>query len=1197
MYLDYVQISDVDFDDMQNPSILTWNNGRSRGTIDLMLGSNNAFGIIDIKRWCPTYDPDHRQTYSKHYALSFQLRPSNYLVSMTTADECGAYVTSVHGETVLRWNADSPQWESAQWVPNLLNITYGLRSSMISGGQATRDVDVSFTDNHSGAKWNPILGDFSVQLTSGSALVFSLNSGVEPPRQNPYFPYKLSLKFDPEGNNFNGAFLSGQGVVYGINGEVSYPAIVGIYNVRFTDQSTTTIGIAGGHLFLDGVQVVISAQKGNGITWTLRDGEMLDSNLFRTGQIVFSENGDHIVHGTGIDGGERITVFNDPLCEISTPEGYYFDDNEKSMQPPTADEAYSEDDLHLQDLLTMSQFVLNGDSYEDEIQMQSMLDLMGILQYHMDPDLREKYVSVKPVDIDPTVRAIAGMQGTNGTDARAWYRELSIAYITASLAATDDPFASFLNANRASKWLKYKVGSSDVYQAQSPKLYRNRYLQKYDKMGDFINDQLYHPTKHASDIKEYKQQWLDQVRADIENETMLLDVEKTINDLCDRALNGQHWAFIYFAMITQPSSLRTMQMIAELPSHGGAEYSRRIQEHCAVLIALDQTSTFLHQYVKIMQNFQLTSIIPRLLDYSGNMNDFTDAVSHILMEFIQMYGSDDDPGVRLVADELHDALDMGQIRLIIAATRKIAGTVSGIYGWEIIAQKLEESPELKKWSGRVVRIVAIAGSVCAYVGFIMSAQGWDKMDAAARVGLIVGGTTMVIQMIFNILKRGVALKEVWNDMSIKWFRIDMILGDDVLLQASTKSLKGFKRWLLGGEEVATISTEAAEVVEAVESRKVITGVFGKNLSTFWATRIAAVLSIINIVLMSINMAKGGMDDLQLAENSLFMISTCLDLIATIGTWAVTDGILATVFGSMGPLAIGVAFIGAILMIVEISKPLKGPIQMFAEGAANDAGFYMAHQSAVDYFEVYQIEGRPQRLRLALFMPGKSTCLYMGNEGDVGVGEFDYSGKSAFFLVTDNNGYSTVSTVIEHCDQTYSYKLVMDQDGRIAGLSTANNSYHLWAAEMQSNPAKEDRHLKSAMFTLYNVGYMKEFAQKLYLSTDGLRIQGSLNPLLWELAMESLAPGTLHADDIQLYTFQRDEVFRPSIFQVGSQPIRWTLSPDLPDFMSFDEVTGVISQMPGVAPTIRENESYHITVMNSFGTSEADFNMNITVNEF
>ena len=710
-------------------------------------------------------------------------------------------------------------------------------------------------------------------------------------------------------------------------------------------------------------------------------------------------------------------------------------------------------------------------------------------------------------------------------------------------------------------------------------------------------DQAINPQKHVNDIKTYKQQWLEQVRGEVENKTLLSDMEKMIDKLSDMGVKGKYWAFVFFAYITQPSALMMMQQISISPDHGGAKYTRRIQENCAVMTALDQSSTFVHQYVTVMQNFQLTNMIPALLDYSGDVNHFSYAVNQILIGFIKKYGDDGDPEVRQTVVELQEAMAAGTVRAIMDALQGIAGTVVGIYGWEIIAAKLELFAKGKKWPSRVVRIIGSVVTACAFVGFAMGVKGWDQMDAAERTELILGGSTLATEIIFSIIRRGLALRDVWSDLSIKWYRVDMMLGEHVLIEASKRSLTGFKRWLIGAEDAAVSSTVATEAIEAADSLEIVTRVFGKNLETFMATRITAVLSIINIILISYNMAKGAMDDIEIAENSLFLISACIDLVAAIGSWAVADGILATVFGAMGPIAIAVAFIGAILMIVEISIPKEGPIQEFAEGAAKEAGLYMKYASAIDYFETYQVKGEPQRLRIALYISGEKTCLNIATDGKVFLHDFDYTGKSAFFLRTDGNGYSTISTVIEDMDHIQSYMLAMDTDGIVSGATTRNNSYHLWVATMEAKPITEDSHLKSGKFHLYNVGYYKKFSQKYYLSVENFRIHGNSRPFLWEVTMETLAPGKLKMADIQMYTFQRDQTFRPSILHVGSQPVTWTLSPDLPWFMKFDTDTGAISQKTGVAPTVMTNQSYHMTISNQFGQSQTYFNFNVTDKEF
>ena len=1174
LYLDYTHISNVYVDDIDYPSLVTWTDSVTSGTIELVLGGKNAYGTFGT-----------HQSETPFYALSLQLKPISYIVSMSTSDECGAYKVSEVGNTNLKWNETSAQWQSAKWVPNQLNFTYGLRGSIMMGIKMW-DVEVHFGDLLNGNHWDPILKTFSALLNYDFLFDFDIRADMHTPNEtrnspdgiNYIYPYKMSFKFNAVADHFDGAILTNdsgaQGIVYGIQGDVNYQNIVGSYHVRMLDHTTATIGMAGGKLYINGECVDSSRQEGDTVIWQLPESQLSYTNIPREGYAVFSKHGDRILHGTGISSGERVA--------------HSHSENHESQYGST---------LNFQDLLGMSQYVLTNGSYEDEVQMKSTNDLMMILQFYMDPQLRQDYISENPPDLDPTVRSIASIPGKNGTDPQTFYRELSIAYITSSLSGTDDPYAKTLNAKRASAWLKSKVGRSDVYQAQSPELYQHRYLLKINEMEDFREDQKDNAAQYVNNIKAYEQQWIHNLTTELENKTMIAEMTAMMANLTVRAVNGQFWAYLYFAYVTQPSALMMMQTISMSPNYGGSAYARRVQENCAVLTALDQESVFVRQYVNIMQSFQITNMIPTLLDYNGNSNNFNYAANEILNNFINKYANDPDPEVVQHVKELKAAMASGQVSSMMDALGSIAGSVTGVYGWEVIAERLVGMAGKKKWSMRALRLVGSVVSVCAFIGFIMGVKDWNSMTNLQRTQLVIGGITLGTEVFFSIIKRGVALKSIWNDVNIKWYRIDEMMGEKILIDASKKSATGFKRWLLSAEDAPVLATEGAEAAEAAESFSITKAVFGKNLQEFWATRVTAILSILNIILISYTLATGNMDEIEKAENAMFLMSACIDLVASIGSWIVTEGILVTIFGAMGPLAIAVAFIGAILMIVEMSKPRESPVQKFAEGEAKDAGFYMQYDSAIDYFQVYKIKSEPQRLRIAMFMPGESHCVNVGEDGALFISNFDYSGRSGFFLKTDSDGYATISTLIDDTQPPVSYQLVMHPDGRISGSNTNNNSYHLWVADMQADPTLEQGNLKSALFHLYNVGYWKAYGVKYYFSAGNSQIAGNPTPYTWQITMENLAPGKLNMTDIELYTFERDQGFHPFMLEVGSQPVSWSLSPNLPNFMQFNTSTGVLSQVTAMPPPVTNTTRYHLVVQNTFGTSMVDFNFNVTDKQF
>ena len=1177
LYLDYTHISNVYVDDIDYPSLVTWTDSVAEGSIELIMGGKHAYGTFDTK-----------QPEAPHYAMSLQLRPISYIISMATSDECGAYKVSEVGDTNLKWDETSAQWKAAKWVPNQLNFTYGIKGTLIMG-EPMWDIEVHFGDLVNGNHWDPMKQEFSALLNHDFKFDFSLHRSMRTPiedRNSPdqidyIYPYKMSFKFNEVANHFDGAILTNdagaQGIVYGIQGEVNYPNIVGSYHVRMLDHTTATIGMAGGKLYVNGECVGSSRQEGNTVIWQLPESQLSHTNIPREGYAVFSQHGDRILHGTGISTGER--VLNSPSED----------------QEPQHDS-----NLNLNFLLGMSQYVFVNGSFQDDVQMKSTGDLMMILQYHMDPQLREDYVSVHPPDIDATVRGIAEVIGLKGTNPQTFYRLLSIPYITSALAGSTDPFAKKLNSKRASAWLKSKVGRSDVYQAQSPKLYQHHYLLKLPEMGDYIEDQTNHAAEYVDKIKTYEQQWIHDMSSQLENKTLINKTRAIISNLTDKAVTGHFWAYLFFCYITQPSAMMMLQAISMSPSYEGSTYARRVQEHCAVLTALDQESVFVQQYIKIMQSFQITNMIPTLLDYSGDVNQYNYAVNAVLNDFITRHAESSDPDIIKYVSDIKASMAAGTISSIMDAVGGIAGSVSGIYGWEVIADRLETVSKLRGFSIGVTKIVGGAMSAIAFVGFIMGAKGWNGLNILQQTQLVASATALCSEIFFSIIKRGVALNAIWSEAGIKWFRVDLMLKENVLIEASEKSATGFKRWLLGAEEEApALGVGAFEAAAESESFSVTKAIFGKNIKEFWATRVTAVLSILNILLISYVFATATLNEIEIAENSMFMMAACIDLVASIGMWALGEGAvgtLATVFGAMGPVSIALALIGVILMILDITKHHEGPVEKFARNQASDAGFYMPYEYDIDYFQVYKIKGESQRLRIAMCIPGEWLCLYIGQDGALFMSNFDYSGRSGFFLKTDSDGYVTISALIDDASPPVAYQLVMNPDGRISASQTSNNSYHLWVAEMLDDPTLDNGNLQSALFSLYSVGYLKERGVKNYFSADN-HIHGNPNAYGWQITMENLAPGKLSMGDLLLYTFHYDQAMHPYMLETGSQPLTWSLNATIPNFMKFNTSTGTLSQVTGMPPLVTNTIPYQITVTNEHGSSYANFNFNVTEKQF
>lgn len=99
--------------------------------------------------------------------------------------------------------------------------------------------------------------------------------------------------------------------------------------------------------------------------------------------------------------------------------------------------------------------------------------------------------------------------------------------------------------------------------------------------------------------------------------------------------------------------------------------------------------------------------------------------------------------------------------------------------------------------------------------------------------------------------------------------------------------------------------------------------FGRSMDEFMTTRFAAVMSIIGIVLSAIGLADST-TPLDKVMNSMFLLSSILDLVAAASEWVIAAGVeeigflsIASISSLAGPLAILAAVVGVIIMLVEL----------------------------------------------------------------------------------------------------------------------------------------------------------------------------------------------------------------------------------------------------------------------------------------
>ncbi len=120
--------------------------------------------------------------------------------------------------------------------------------------------------------------------------------------------------------------------------------------------------------------------------------------------------------------------------------------------------------------------------------------------------------------------------------------------------------------------------------------------------------------------------------------------------------------------------------------------------------------------------------------------------------------------------------------------------------------------------------------------------------------------------------------------------------------------------------------------------------------SFMVTRFAAAMSIVGIVLSGLGLADSS-TPLDKAMNSMFLLSSILDLVAAVSEWAIAAGVeaigglaISTIASIAGPLAIVAAVVGIIILLVEMFTAKK-------PANPSNAGYYMPYEASIDYFQI------------------------------------------------------------------------------------------------------------------------------------------------------------------------------------------------------------------------------------------------------
>lgn len=1081
---------------------------------------------------------------STNFTVEVSLKPVTYVCAASS--NAGAHLSSADGS--LQLHTDGVSWDDATWVPNVVEFSYSVKKGH-GFGDPSRIVP-GFTDPSTGVTWKPF-GDITT-MDAELALRFDA-AGGEPPADD-----RTSVA-DPQG---------------------AFPKV---FPTRMlADLSVDAMSFVGAILTDDATEPpTVYAIKGTAV-----QSDPLPVPAFAQMALDTDDTGSSSLDGTTLT---DISVFQ---------------------------------------IVGQS----NGQNqYVEYIQKETLPDFYSILKSYLPDDLLQ-YVSPpdpntgKPTrpTLSPELQQIAATPGADGTSAASWYPQLGLPYLVQALSTTDDPYASKLNAVRARKWVSTQVSKSSVYNIQMPLAYSMHLEKHVPPLPDFLADQRTNATSYAAAIAAERDRWTKEVLDSLDNPDAAS--VKAFTDLVDtlstKGEAGYYWAYWVYRYVTSPQALMQLRGLSMTPGPNNSTFAQHVQSMCAVLSVLEPSGTFTKAYVEAISLVQIGNILPELLDYSGDLSAYNYITEGLLKAFIAHYEDSTDPEIQKAVAALQDVIDRGQVGDIVSGFVGIAGEISGSYNWEQLAEKLAETlPKTAKVTRAVANLVTMACATAGVVLFILNVRDWSKLNEQQKATVVTGGIEIFVNIVMAVVKRGAAVGQIWSSSATRAEALKIILNplEDSVVEAQKTVLRGTTKWILDDgtnfdvdadgwmDRLGTMFTDDATADMTAMERA-----FGRNLSEF-AIRIGAIFAIVNLILGAIALA-GATDPMSIAEDSLFVASAAIEVIAFAGGWIlgaagveVIAGVaVATIISACTFVAGALAVVGLIILLVLLFQPQPSPVQTFAQGPAADGGYYMPFGAAIDSFQAYAQKGQPMKIGVAMSAAGDmNESIRIAADGSLSLGSIDYTGATCFYLETDEFGRARFASITDAAVSQLLCLAVNDTGAVVATpyTDTSQAGTQLWTAELQGQPTtttitqgsgsnlKQVTQVTAGQFTIATTD--THLATSPYLAVTPTGLVLSATPTTWTIQMVSMIPAGLSVGDITLSVNDRDRVFGPRLDNPGSPPRTWTVTPPLPDFLSFDAATGVISQKLGVPPAPTEPTTYQLSCSNATGAAApASFTLSV-----
>lgn len=1214
LFLDQCPISKTDWKYNDKDQELIWDKAYGGGYLKFLYIGHGGYGMIG----------------KNENAISVNASSSvSFLCDI--APDCGAYYEE-EGEKIsgIVWDSNSDKWKNAVWEDKRLLLKYTVTSG---SAMAPPEFSFQFEDKKDGSRLVPMPSEFAAGLNLGTdpsgQMVWMLTFFSNVEKIGPIFPLYGVFQEDVAVSKIEGAMniekKAPEGSLVGIKGVRCLPTAVGYYCIK----NKQPFGLFNGEMYVAGKRVDDAVMNGNVLEWCgLPESICKSTGLARFGSIRFAEDGtprgneNDLLLPSRLDA-DAAFVFTRHVNQINSLSN----------------------GLSITTLLAMNPYVQDSSgAWEEQIQKKVTQDMSTIMNSYISSEMWNiLYPQTPQCKLEGYLAEIAS-ESVEGEIASDWYKNLSTAVLVSGLAEGNEENCQYMNGIRANKWIKEETSKSKIYYAHSQKLFDHHWRAYFPEINKFLEDQ--DDEEKSEEHNNQIDQQVELLLADIEqnvvetadNPNLKDNLRQQVTETGNYAKdNNLYWAYAYYTYNVAPGMLANIAFAINFSTapDDKMSLSRLLQKNISTLTILDPSGFICREYVSTINTFLATNVLASHLDYSDSLVTF-DMIKEYMQVFVEQNLQSKDDELRQMAIHLQELIADGQADDILKTALEIlsdlADSTAEIMEYPFIAEKLVEKLSAKfpittsfaKGLG-VLFFGALSG--LSIWQFILDAKEWDEMSKLEKAELIYAGVVFGTAILAGALKRGVRVGAIFEVSGMtpcqRFSAVSSVLisGEAVDLDVGLASIGNkVARWFgdthgsVGKIPVLDMDTGRIILYESGKSVSKVAKMFGRNMEEVVVKSVGAFL-IISGVYFSIRRLQEGEKGM---ERSMEIVSLCSDalmLFAIVGGWAIAGGliaeggILATCISIAGPLAILLVLAGVGMMLYLLFKKPASPIQKFVNKYVKPTDWYLEKRyRSIDYVLPY-IDPNAE-----ILLPGFSLSCTGVNQNPIHTDEhkmrlasINCLPDSVWKCSTDGNGITRFATIVyaQETNSYYTVLLSLLDNGTVCFMKPKSENDGIktqyWKVAIEGDvkliSSKSGQQYVNSMDILLQAvdenGNSIDNKYMVYKDGEFYGSDRNKDTGLFHLRMSSLAPNYLQMKDMNFICNKvqaKGKVYGPSMGVSPSTPMKFTISPAQPDFLSFNSSTGQLTTNGNKVSLSAGNYTYTLKCENDAGNAEVDFNI-------